>query len=95
VVSGGWYNQASLAHLLRNGLCPGRIRYLGDIIVTEHPMIVDLVTYDMAQNQLTSQARAGCAETRTNHYALLRKLLICAPRGCGMTYGYGQGREMV
>lgn len=87
-VGGHPYGKGTLWHLLGNILYTGRIRYRNEIIAGEHPAIVDLAEYEAVQNQLASQARSGGAETRTRHHALLRKLLVCAPCGCGMTYCY-------
>jgi site-specific DNA recombinase len=89
-VSGRPYSKSSLCHLLKNILYTGRIRYRGEIIAAEHQPIVDLATYEAVQHQIASQARAGGAETRTKHHALLRKLMVCGPCACPMTYCYGR-----
>lgn len=89
-VSGCPYSKSSLCHLLKNIVYTGRIRYRGEIIAGEHPPIVDLVTYEAVQLQIANQARTGGAETRTKHHALLRKLMVCGPCGCPMTYCYGR-----
>jgi site-specific DNA recombinase len=88
---GAAFSKSTLARLLGSVVYTGRVRYRGEIFAGDHPVIVDLATWEAVQQRMASQQRGGGdggSERRTKHRALLRGILRCAPCGCGMTYTY-------
>jgi DNA invertase Pin-like site-specific DNA recombinase len=89
------FAKSTLARLLANIVYTGRIRYKGEIIVGDHPPIIDTPTWEAVQRILAEQGRGGGHERRARHHPLLQGLLTCTHCDCGMTYTWTRSGGVV
>jgi site-specific DNA recombinase len=79
------FTKTSLHRLLTNVSYAGQVRYKDEIHGGEQPAIVDLATFQRAQQVLARNGVNGGATVRNQFGALLKGILRCAPCGCAMT----------
>jgi site-specific DNA recombinase len=91
---GGVLGKAHIYNMLANVLYTGRMRVDGEMYPAEHEAIIGERTFELVQEKLKQNARAG-DKVRRKTDALLRGLIYCSNCGSAMypTYSVSRNRQ--
>lgn len=88
ICGGGLWKKTNVLALVTNKAYIGKVEYRGEVCDGEHEAIVDLPTFQAAQEVLARAARGEIPRRPPGKSALLSGLLRCGACGCAMSPTY-------